>query len=148
MSVRRFRRFSSSHRKTDGWALFRVFCFATDAIVKGNKLIITAALPGLSARDVKVEINDDNSLLFITATRTYRHEEDGESDGGSVQYHAFESTHGTNQRTIGLPENAKVDTIKTGMKSGMLKIEMKLKPEEKLEEGPEEGRRVIDVEDC
>lgn len=136
-------------RKTDGWALFRVCFFsATDAIVKGDKLIITAALPGLSARDVKVEINDDNSLLFITATRTYRHEEDGESDDGSVQYHAFESTHGTNQRTIGLPENARVDTIKTGMKSGMLKIEMKLKPEEKLEEeGPEEGRRVINVED-
>lgn len=105
-------------------------------------------MPGLSARDVKVEINDDNSLLFITATRTYRHEEDGESDNGSVQYHAFESTHGTNQRTIGLPESADVDTIKTGMKNGMLKIEMKLKPEEKLEEeGPEEGRRVINVED-
>lgn len=144
--MRRFRRCSSSHRKTDEWALFRVF-FTTDAIVKGGKLIVTAALPGLSARDVKVEINDDNSLLFITANRTYRHEEDGESDDGSVQYHAFESTRGTNQRTIGLPENADVGTIKTGMKSGMLKIEMKLKPEEKLEEGPEEGRRVINVED-
>ena len=75
---------------------------------------ITADLPGLKKKDVKITVND--SMLEISGERSYENKEDNGS------YHRRERSYGSFQRSFHLPETVKEDKITASFKDGILLV--------------------------
>ena len=117
-----------------------------DVLEKKDKYVVKADLPGLCAKNVKVEVDSDG-ILHITTTRESRHEDEDESAGGTAKWHAYERVFGRLERMIKLPEDVDQESIETlPMKYGELTIELKKKPKEEAEEA-EAPRKEIPVYD-
>jgi HSP20 family protein len=79
-----------------------------------GKLVISAELPGLSDKDVKIEVNND--VLSIEGERK---EEQEKTEGG---VHLTERRYGRFYRAIALPDGADVQNAKADFQNGVLRI--------------------------
>ncbi len=82
----------------------------------GDKLRVSAELPGMSADDI--EINCEHDRLRI---RGEKHSEQSREEGG---YYHTERSFGSFERTIPLPEEADVDKAKANFKNGVLTVDI------------------------
>ncbi len=77
---------------------------------------ITADLPGLTKKDVKVNVRD--GMLEISGERSYGNKDDNGS------FHRRERGYGSFQRSFNLPDTVLEDKIAANFKNGILAIEV------------------------
>jgi HSP20 family protein len=86
----------------------------TEIAYQDGNLVVSAELPGLTEKDVKVEINDD--FLIIEGERKLEKEE---GDGGVRR---TERRYGEFYRAIGLPEGADAEHARAEFQNGVLHV--------------------------
>lgn len=89
---------------------------AIETFQRGNEFIVRADLPGLSAKDLSIEVGDDT--VTMSGERAYDHDEEHEG------IYRTERVYGSFRRIIGLPEGALTETAKATFKNGVLEIRM------------------------
>jgi HSP20 family protein len=77
---------------------------------------VVAELPGLEDKDFEVEI--DNDVLRIKGEK----KSSSESKDENEHFHRFESTYGSFERSIRLPETINADAAKASFKNGVLTL--------------------------
>lgn len=85
-----------------------------------NEFVISAEIPGISKKDVKVDVDDD--ILTISGERKQ------ESDEKGKNYHRIERRYGSFRRSFTLPDNADKDKIKASFKDGILNLSIPKAP--------------------
>jgi HSP20 family protein len=86
----------------------------TEIAYQDGNLVVSAELPGLTEKDVKVEINDD--FLIIQGERKLEKEE---GDGGVRR---TERRYGEFYRAIALPEGADAEHARAEFQNGVLHV--------------------------
>jgi HSP20 family protein len=89
---------------------------AIETFQRGNEFIIRADVPGLSTKDLSIEIGDD--MVTISGERTYDHDEEREG------VYRSERMYGSFRRVIGVPDGALTESAKATFKNGVLEIRM------------------------
>ena len=89
---------------------------AVDVKETDHSFLISADIPGLTKKDINIEVSDD--VLSITGDRTEDKVED------SDLYHYRERSRGTFTRSFHLPESVDEKKISANFKDGILKIEI------------------------
>ncbi len=88
---------------------------AVDVFSRDGNLVIRAELPGIDPeKDVDITMQD--GVLYIRGER--RHEERTERDN----YYRYESSYGSFQRAVPLPEDVKEDEIQASYQNGILEV--------------------------
>ncbi|HUA83965.1 MAG TPA: Hsp20/alpha crystallin family protein [Bryobacteraceae bacterium] len=100
----------------------RMWAPAVEICERGNNVIVSADLPGIEPKDVKIEI--DNNTLVIQGER--KHEERRQDEG----FRRTERFYGTFFRAIPLPETAKLDDAKAEFRNGVLEITVPVSQEQ------------------
>jgi HSP20 family protein len=90
---------------------------------KEDRILLTAELPGMSEKDVQVEMNKD--YLTVRGDKKSCHEE---KDGGR---YFSERSYGGFERTIRLPADVNREKIDAVFKDGVLTVSMPKSPEAK-----------------
>jgi HSP20 family protein len=119
-------RFSSNMMQGNQWAP------PVEVFEKDNRLVVRAELPGMSKKDVQVEIEDD--VLTISGERREEHEETRQG------YRHSERRYGRFFRRIPLPEQTDPEEIQASFKNGLLEIEIPI-------QRPEHRSRQVDIKD-
>ena len=88
---------------------------AVDVFSRDGNLVVRAELPGIDP-DKDVDITMQDGVLYIRGER--RHEERTERD----DYCRFESSYGSFQRAVPLPEGVKEDEIQASYQDGILEV--------------------------
>jgi HSP20 family protein len=101
---------------SSGWAGATAWSPAIEVTQKGDKLAISAELPGLKPEDVKITVDDD--MLILEGERNEQKEEEGEG------FRRSEIRYGKFHRTIPLPDGAKPDQAQARFDNGVLRIEV------------------------
>lgn len=96
---------------------------AVDVYEDANNIFVKAELPGLTDKDVDVNIVD-NTLVI-------RGERKKEEEKKERNYYRIERSYGAFQRSIPLPNAVEPEKIKASFKGGVLEIEMPKKEEAK-----------------
>ncbi len=81
-----------------------------------NELVITAELPGLTAKDIDISVKDDS--LTLKGEKKFAEEVEEED------YYRVERRYGSFERAINLPTEVKRDKIKAAFKEGVLKVRL------------------------
>ncbi len=89
---------------------------AVDVKESGNSFTLTADIPGLTKKEVKVNITD--GILSISGERKFEDEKE------SGNYHYRERRYGSFSRTFNLPETVNEEDISASFKNGILSIEL------------------------
>ena len=89
---------------------------AVDVKETDNSFVLTADLPGLTKKDIKVNVA--NGKLSISGERTY------ETDQENDNYHYRERRFGTFDRSFKLPDTVDEDNISASFKNGILSIQL------------------------
>jgi HSP20 family protein len=79
-----------------------------------DNLVVSAELPGLTEKDVKVEATPDGLVIEGERKREYSGEEGG--------YQRSERSYGRFWRLIPLPEDAEVENAKANFENGVLEV--------------------------
>jgi len=87
---------------------------AVDVKESDSSFILTADIPGLTKKDVKVNITDN--ALIISGERNITDEKE------SGNYHYRERRVGAFSRTFNLPETVKEEEVSASFKNGLLTI--------------------------
>ena len=87
---------------------------ATDIKEKDGHFLVNIDLPGVSKKDIKVELKD--GLLTVSGER--KHEE--ENKEGSV--HRIERSYGSFTRSFAVPEGADEDRLEASYENGVLSL--------------------------
>ena len=95
---------------------------AMDLVEEADQYVLRADLPGLSEKDVKVELDDD--VLTVSGERKSEHEERKEG------YHRTERASGTFSRSLSLPEGIDPESVQAHFENGVLEVRIP-KPEER-----------------
>jgi HSP20 family protein len=82
-----------------------------------KQIEITAELPGLEAKDVKVNLVDD--------VLTIQGESKSEREESKKDYHLIERSFGSFNRTVQLPDGVKADDVTAEIAKGLLKVTVK-----------------------
>ena len=85
---------------------------AVDVNETDNSFFLTADIPGLTKKDIKVNV--DNGKLSISGERTY------ETDQENDNYHYRERRFGTFDRSFKLPDTVVEEKISASFKNGIL----------------------------
>jgi HSP20 family protein len=85
----------------------------TDVTETDKEIEITAELPGLEEKDVKIDLADN--LLTIRGEKKAKEEKD-------KNYRMVERSYGAFERTIELPDGVNPDAIKATLAKGVLKV--------------------------
>lgn len=93
-----------------------------DVFEKDNRLFTKVDLPGLTAKDVKVEVAD--GYLTISGERKTETEEKKEN------MYRSEREFGSFQRTVPLPEGVKLEDVNATFTDGVLEVSMPLPTKE------------------
>lgn len=93
---------------------------AMDLVENEHDFVLRADLPGLSEKDVKIELQDD--VLTISGERTAEHEDRKEG------YYRLERSHGSFARSLTLPEGVDPTQIMASVDRGVLEVHVP-KPE-------------------
>ena len=88
---------------------------AVDVLTRGEDLVVRAELPGLDPQK-DVEISYHDGMLTIRGERRQEQRTDGE------RYFRLETTYGSFERSIPLPEGVNADAITATHKDGVLEI--------------------------
>jgi len=94
-----------------------------DVREKDGRYLIEAELPGVSEKDLKVELKDGTLTL---STEQKEEQEKKDEDGKWIRRERRESRF---SRSFELPEDADGDKIEARFKDGLLTIELPKKPE-------------------
>jgi len=89
---------------------------AIDVVEKDGMLAIKAEVPGCSAEDIDISVND--GVLSISGEKKQEHEEN--EDG----FHHYERSYGSFTRSVRLPENIDLSSIEANCSEGVLTISM------------------------
>ena len=89
---------------------------AVDVKETDNSFVLTADIPGLTKKDIKVNI--DNGKLSISGERTY------ETDQENDNYHYRERRFGTFDRSFNLPDTVDEEKISASFKIGILNVSL------------------------
>jgi len=92
------------------------FVPAVDVSEDENRVVLTAEVPGISADDLDVSV--DNGVLTI------RGEKKEESESEKAGYHRIERCYGRFERRVRLPDYVDAEKIQATYKDGVLKLEM------------------------
>ena len=103
----------------------------TEISYQDGNLVVSADLPGLNEKDVKVEINDD--FLVIQGERKV---EQQEGDGGVRR---TERRYGEFYRAIALPEGADTENARAEFRNGVLRVTIPVAQ-------PQSNRREIPIQ--
>ena len=95
---------------------------AMDLIEENDEYVLHADLPGLSEKDVKIELEDN--VLSISGTR--KSEQENRKDG----YYRVERATGSFSRSLTLPEGVDPESIRAQFENGVLEVRIP-KPEER-----------------
>jgi HSP20 family protein len=95
---------------------------AMDLVETDEEFVLRADLPGLSEKDVNVELDDN--VLTISGERKSEHEERKEG------YYRVERASGAFSRSLTLPEGVNPEAIKASFERGELEVRIP-KPEER-----------------
>jgi len=87
---------------------------AVDIIENDNALMVKVELPGVEAKDVAVNI--DNNVLTLKGERRIEKEVKNEN------YHRMERAYGTFARSIDLPTFVDAENVKAEFKNGLLTV--------------------------
>ena len=88
---------------------------AVDVFSREGNLVIRAELPGIDPeKDVDITVED--GVLYLRGER--RHEDRTEGDN----YYRFESSYGSFQRAIALPQGVKEEDIQASYQNGILEV--------------------------
>src|SRR5688500_17865229 len=91
----------------------------------GDELVLTAEVPGMTAEDIDIEL--ENNILTIRGEKSFERTE-GEDD---KRYHVWERRYGSFQRSFTLPRTVRGDDIEADYHNGILTIRMPKSPEAK-----------------
>jgi HSP20 family protein len=110
-----------------GWPTLTNFEFdpRTDVVEAEDSIKISAELPGLEQKDVKVELVDD--LLTISG------EKKSEKNEKTEKQHVVERTYGRFSRSLRLPEGVKTEDIAAQIQNGVLTVTVKKPAVKKVE---------------
>ena len=89
---------------------------AADVKETDNSFVLTADIPGLTKKDIKVNVA--NGKLSISGERTY------ETDQGNDNYHYRERRFGTFDRSFKLPDTVDEEKISASFKNGILNVSL------------------------
>lgn len=92
------------------------FKLGVDVIQNPDNYTIEASLPGFSAEDIDVTVDDDVLRIFATNSS------DDTSEKG--RYLVRERRYGKYFRALRVPDGVDVDAASTGYKDGVLRIEL------------------------
>jgi len=95
---------------------------AMDLVETAEEFVLRADLPGLSEKDVKIELEDN--VLTISGERKAEHEERKEG------YYRVERSSGSFARTLTLPEGVDAQAVRASFDRGVLEVRI-AKPEER-----------------
>ena len=95
---------------------------AMDLVESDDDFVLRADLPGLSEKDVNIELEDN--VLTVSGERRSEHEERKEG------FYRVERASGSFSRSLTLPEGVNPEAIKAGFDRGVLEIRIP-KPEER-----------------
>jgi HSP20 family protein len=130
MSLVKWDPFRDLNRLTDffgkGWELpssTTAWNPAVDIFENENEIVIKAELPGMEAKDV--EINLENNVLTLKGERKFEKETKEEN------YHRVEREYGHFTRAFSLPMAVKEDKVTAEFKNGLLKVTLPKKEEVK-----------------
>lgn len=93
---------------------------AIDLEEKENEFVMTAEFPGMTEKDVTVDI-EQNTLTLKGEKKSERKEEKKEKNG---RWHIVERSWGAFERSFTLPGTVDATRIKAGMENGVLTIHM------------------------
>jgi HSP20 family molecular chaperone IbpA len=112
----------------------RLCATATEAIEEPTKYTVNCELPGLTIKDVDVEIDPEQRVLHISAKREHRASE--EEDEGEVKWLVHERHFGKLDRQMKLPDDAVIgeNEIDCRMRNGLLTVTLQKVPKEESEE--------------
>ena len=96
---------------------------AIDVFENDKKVVIKTELPGLSEKDIEVDILGD--------TLTIKGEKKKEDEKKDRHYHRLERVYGSFHRSVTLPAEVTSEKTKASFKNGMLEIEVPKKEEAK-----------------
>ena len=99
---------------------------SVDVYEKENQLVVEADLPGLSAKDVKVTVENDN--LIIRGARSFSEEISEET------CYRIERRYGVFERVLPLPDDVDSDKVAAEFSDGVLKVTVPRRPETKPKE--------------
>jgi HSP20 family protein len=91
---------------------------ALETFERDGKLVVQADLPGLSADDVTIEVDD--GVLTLSGERSVEREFD---DNGTRR---TERQYGRFVRSIGLPEGVRAEDVQASFRDGVLEITVPL----------------------
>ena len=97
-------------RDTQNWSP------AVDVKETDNSFVLTADIPGLTKKDIKVNVA--NGKLSISGERTY------ETDQENDNYHYRERRFGTFDRSFNLPDTVDEEKISASFKIGILNVSL------------------------
>jgi len=89
---------------------------AIETFQRGNEFVVRAELPGMSRKDISVEIGDE--ALTISGERAYDHDEEHEGAYRS------ERAYGAFRRVVPLPEGALAESAKATFTDGVLEVRL------------------------
>lgn len=95
----------------------------TDILETKDALVFRAELPGLTEKDVSVEL--ENGVLTISGERKF------EEETKEKNYHRVERAYGKFTRAFTLPPNVEADKIKATFNDGLLELNIPKKEEAK-----------------
>jgi len=96
---------------------------AVDVLEDENKVVVKAELPGMSDKDIDVNI--------LNNTLTIKGEKKKEEEKKDQSYYRLERSYGAFQRSVTLPSAVAADKAKASFKNGVLEIEVPKKEEAK-----------------
>jgi HSP20 family protein len=89
---------------------------AMDLVETDDQLVLRADLPGMSRKDIEIEIKDN--VLTISGERKAEHEEKGEG------FHRIERSSGRFSRSLGLPRGMDASGVNASFENGVLEVRM------------------------
>jgi HSP20 family protein len=95
---------------------------AMDLVETGEDFVLRADLPGLSEKDVNIELEDN--VLTISGERKAEHEERKEG------YHRVERASGSFSRSLTLPDGVDPERVQAAFDRGVLEVRIP-KPEQR-----------------
>jgi HSP20 family protein len=113
--------FDSPTPANGGQTTLRRWIPAMDVVETEDHFVLRADLPGLSEKDVNIELED--SVLTISGERKAEHEQRNEG------YYRVERASGSFSRSLTLPEGVNADGIQASFDSGVLEVRIP-KPEQ------------------
>lgn len=108
------------------------FSPALDVSDDETHLEVVAELPGLTADDVRVDVQP--GVLVLSGEK--HHESEGASDG----YYRVERSFGTFRRAVPLPSTIDIDEVDASFKNGLLTVRLAKQPQHRA------GSRRIEVQ--